>query len=71
MTTCFCLCCGGLQFVKGGLVGVRTRVGVEAEDRGCVKTASLVVIVGPENTPTIGTFLNSPWIIRFILEKNV
>lgn len=61
MTTCFCLCCGGLQFVKGELVGARTRVGVEAEDRGCVETASLVLTVGPGNTVIVRVCHNTDY----------
>lgn len=61
MTTCSCLCCGGLQFVKGGLVGARTRVGVEAEDRGCVETASLVLTVGPGNTVIVRVCHNTDY----------
>lgn len=29
VTACFCLCCGGPQFVKGGLVRAWTRLGLE------------------------------------------
>lgn len=42
-------------------MGARTRVGVEAEDRGCVETASLVLTVGPGNTVIVRVCHNTDY----------